>query len=329
MSVELVTGDARPVRSHLTWPPWAVSISVAILFFLAAHLSLALIDKTDGVAVFWPAAGVASGILVALGPTVRWPVVIGVVAATFAAKLLGDRNLASTTFFAVANAGEALIVAGLIQRFYGAPFELDQLRRVLGLFGATMVTAFVTGVVGTLGFMFFHPSASSAATIWLHWVASETLGTITVAPLVIGLASFLRSAPPRREIAEGTFALAIVGTLCLLLVFLPHEAWTLELAIALLCPLFVWIAARVRPSFMAVATFLCAFTIVWTTIFGIGLFGDTRLPLEERILSAQATILATSFGGLVLAALFSERRTHELAILEREHRWKKRFGLAA
>ena len=43
-------------------------------------------------------------------------------------------------------------------------------------------------------------------------------------------------------------------------------------------------------------------------------------PLEERILSAQATILATSFGALVLAALFSERRTHELAILERERR---------
>jgi PAS domain S-box-containing protein len=188
------------------------------------------------------------------------------------------------------------------------------------LFGALIVTAFVSGIVGTFGFLLFHPSASSAVTIWLHWVASETLGTITVAPLVIGLASLLRNAPPRREIAEGTFALAIVGALCLLLVFLPHEPWTLELAIASLCPLFVWIAARVRPAFMAGATFLCAFTIVWTTIFGIGLFGDTRLPLEERILSAQATILATSFGALVLAALFSERRTHELAILEREHR---------
>ena len=66
MSVELVTGDARPVRSHLTWPPWAVSISVAVVFFLAAQLSLALLDKADGVAVFWPAAGVASGFLVGL-----------------------------------------------------------------------------------------------------------------------------------------------------------------------------------------------------------------------------------------------------------------------
>ena len=318
MSLEVATRDAPPASLSAAWPPWVIAISVAIVFFLAAHLSLALLDKADGVAVFWPAAGVATGFLVAFGSTVRWPVVIGVVIATFAANLLGDRNLASTTFFVVANAGGPLIVAGLIQRFYGAPFELNELRSVFGLFIATIIAAIVSGFVGALGFVFFHPSVSSITTIWRHWVVSETIGSITVAPLVIGLASFLRNAPPRREIVEGAFALAIVATLCLLLIILPNEPWTLELAIASFCPLFVWIAARVRPAFTAVATFMCAITIVWTTIFAVGLFGDTRLPLEERILSAQATILATSFGALVLAALFSERRIHELAIIERE-----------
>jgi PAS domain S-box-containing protein len=38
------------------------------------------------------------------------------------------------------------------------------------------------------------------------------------------------------------------------------------------------------------------------------------------VLGAQATILATSLGALVLAALFSERRLHETAILQRESR---------
>jgi signal transduction histidine kinase/CheY-like chemotaxis protein len=320
MGSEVATTDAPVSRSSMLWPAWAVSGAVAIAFFLAARLSLALLDKSDGVAVFWPAAGVASGVIVAFGPIVRWPVVIGVVVATFAANLLGDRNLASSTFFAVANSCGPLVVAGLIQRFSGTPFELNELRRVFELFGATIAAAFVSGIVGTLGFALFHPSTSSAIVIWRHWVTSETLGTITVAPLVIGLASFLRNPPPQREIAEGAFALSIVATVCLLLVFLPNEPWTFELAIASLTPLFVWITARVRPAFTAVATFMCAITIVWTTIFGIGLFGDTRLPLEERVLSAQATILATSFGALVLAALFSERRLHEDAILERERR---------
>src|SRR4029453_10108177 len=99
MSVQLTTTDRPAVHSPLSWRPWAVSVFVAIAFFLAARLSLALLDKADGVAVFWPAAGVATGVLVALGPAMRWPVLIGVVAATFAANLLGDRNLASTSVF--------------------------------------------------------------------------------------------------------------------------------------------------------------------------------------------------------------------------------------
>ena len=250
----------------------------------------------------------------------RWPVIVGVVAATFAANLLGDRNLASTAFFAVANAVGPLVVSGLIQRWGNGPFELNELRRVFELFGATIAAAFVSGIIGTLGFVLFHATGLPVAKIWYQWVASESLGTITVAPLMLGLASFLREAPPRREAAEGTLALAMVAAICLLRVNLPDEPWTLKLALAALCPLFVWIAARVRPAFTAVATFMCAFMIVWTTTFGIGLFGDTRLPFEERILSAQAGVLAVSFGSLVLAALFSERRMHERAIVERELR---------
>jgi PAS domain S-box-containing protein len=45
-----------------------------------------------------------------------------------------------------------------------------------------------------------------------------------------------------------------------------------------------------------------------------------QLSTEQRVLGAQATILAISLGSLVLAALFSERRLHESAILEREAR---------
>jgi PAS domain S-box-containing protein len=320
MSLQVAANNAAPARWPLRWRPWAIAVLVAIAFFLAARVGLVLLDKTDGVAVFWPAAGVATGVMVAFGAAARWPVVIGVVAGTFAANLLGDRNLASTTVFAVANSIGPLVVAALIQRFCGAPFELNELRRVIGLFVATALAAFASGLVGALGFSLFHAPAASVATIWRHWVLSESLGTITVAPLVIGLASFLRQVPPQREIVEGTLALAILATLCLLLVFLPNEPWTLELAIAALAPLFVWIAARVRPAFTAVATFMCTITIVSTTIFSIGLFGDSRLPLEERVLSAQAAILATTFGALVLAALFSERRMHELAILEKERR---------
>ncbi len=302
--------------------PWVFTgaVAVATAYFLAAKLSLALLEEVDGVAVFWPAAGIASGVLIGFGSAARWPVVAGVMAATIAANLLGDRGIWSSIFFAAANAGEATVVAGLIQRFYRSPFELNGLRQVLGLFASTIGATIASGIVGTLGFVFFHGSTASVSTIWFHWFASDALGTITIAPLIIGFASLLRDVPPRREIAEGILALAVVTALCASLILLPHRTWTLELAIAVLCPLIVWIAARHPPFFTAAATFICAITIVWTTTFGIGVFGDPRLSIDQRILYAQATILAISFGALIVAALFSERRLHEIALLEREAR---------
>jgi PAS domain S-box-containing protein len=296
------------------------TVGVALTYFMAARLSLVLLGPVDGVAVFWPAAGVASGILIAVGSGARWPVVVGVVAATTAANLLGDRNIWSSVFFAAANAGEALIIAGLIHRFCGSPFELNELRKVLALFAATVAGTSLSGIAGTVGFVLFHGSTASPPVIWLHWFSSDALGTIEVAPLAIGLASLARNFPPRREIAEGVLALAVVFLVCALLVFLPNEPWTAVLAIGALCPLLLWIAARLRPAFTAVATFIVAITIVWTTIFAIGIFGDLQLSIEQRVLGAQATILAISLGALVLAALFSERRRHESAILEREAR---------
>ena len=198
------------------------AVGVALAYFFAARLSLALLEPVDGVAVFWPAAGVASGILIALGSAARWPVVVGVVAATIAANLLGDRNIWNSVFSAVANAGEAVIVAGLIHRFCGSPFELNELRRVLALFAATVVGTSLSGIAGTVGFVLFHGSAASPPVIWLHWFSSDALGIIAVAPLAIGLASLTRDFPPRREIAEGVLALAVVSLVCALAGFLAQ-----------------------------------------------------------------------------------------------------------
>src|SRR5262249_50205931 len=116
-----------------------LAIAVGIAYFIAAQLSLALLAKPDGVAVFWPAAGLSSGVLIALGREARWPVASGVMAATIIANLMGDRNVWSATVFALCNAGEALAAAGLIEHYFGSGFSLNRLRSVLGLLAAAVV----------------------------------------------------------------------------------------------------------------------------------------------------------------------------------------------
>src|SRR6516165_10758292 len=94
--------DARP-----WWIGVGLATAVGVLYFVGARLSLALLTKPDGVAMFWPAAGISAGLLIACGPRARWPVAAAVMAATVAANLLGDRNFGLAVVFALCNAGEA------------------------------------------------------------------------------------------------------------------------------------------------------------------------------------------------------------------------------
>src|SRR6266496_1727865 len=145
---------ADPTRRWVSAIGFAVAVGIA--YFMAARLSLSLLTKPDGVAVFWPAAGVAAGALIALGPGARWPVAIGTMAATIVANLLGDRTFAGAITFALCNAGEAMLTAFLVERQFGSDFSLDRLRHVLGLLAAAVIGAAVSGIGGSLGFKLFH-----------------------------------------------------------------------------------------------------------------------------------------------------------------------------
>ena len=165
----------EPLIAGVDLTRWAglivLTVAVGVAYFLAARLSLALLTKPEGVAVFWPAAGVAAGVLIALGPRARWPVVVGTMAATIVANLFGDRNLWSAVLFALCNAGEAVLAAWLIERYFGSDFRLGRLRNVLGLFAAAIAGTAVAAVGGTLGIDCFttrRPAVDDLADIGSH-----------------------------------------------------------------------------------------------------------------------------------------------------------------
>jgi PAS domain S-box-containing protein len=303
---------------------WVRSIGlfvlVGIAYFLSARLSLLLLTKPDGVAVFWPASGIAAGALIALGPRARLPVAAGAAVATIVANLLGDRTLMGALVFALCNAIEALLAGWLIEHYYGSNFSLDRMSHVLGLLGSAIVAAAVSGLGGTAGFLYFHNSTAPILSTWQHWLASDALGILTVAPLMIELASAAREPPPRSELIEGVVALVALAWISGFVILLPQGHWGIVIPIAALFPLLLWLAARCRPIFAAAASFMIAFTLVWMTTFGLGYFGNSSLSIEQRILGAQASILAISLCALVLASLFAERRHHEAALFEGQAR---------
>ena len=307
---------------------WAASIGLAaavgLTYFLTALLSYGLSLQSEGLAVFWPASGVSSGILIALGSRARWPVVSGVIVAVVADHLIMADPLRVGIAFALSDAAETLIIAGLVERYFGAEFSLDRLRHVLGILAAAVIGTCVSGIGGVAASVLLRPPTVPILTIWHHWVASNTIGFIAVAPLLIGLAGALHQQSRSGELVEGAAVLTTLAMMTGVIISLSPQRWETVVPIAWLSPMLFWLAARCRAVFAAAGAFIISVTIVCTTVFGIGHFGDHSLAIEDRILGAQASILIVALSAYVLAALFAERRESEARLassnmmLERE-----------
>ena len=311
-------------------PSWSwvsdawLAAAVACGYFLAARLSLGLLLKPNGVAVFWPAAGISSGLLIALGPHARWPVLAGVMVATIATHLIIHDPLWAGVALGLSNGAEALITAGLIHHYFGAGFNLVRVRHVAGVLAAAVAATTVSGMGGAVTYRLMRGPSAPMFDTWQHWFASDFIGIIAVAPLVIGLAAVVRRPSPRSEVIEGTLGLMAVALMTGLIISLPRGLWETLFPITWLFPVLAWLAARARPAFSAAGAFLVSITIVLTTILGVGHFGDPGYPITDRVLGAQAGILILALSAYVLAALFAQRKesaahlAHSNAMLERE-----------
>jgi PAS domain S-box-containing protein len=293
-----------------------LALTVSIAYFFAAELSIALLAKSDGLAMFWLAGGVSSGVLIALGPDARLPVAGGTIVATMIASLMGNRNIWASIVIALCNAGEALLAAWLIEHYFGSRFNLSKLRNVLGLLLAAVITNGAGAVGGTMAYKFLQDLTVPIWATWQHWFASGSVGVITVAPLTIGLAEALRAPPRRNEIIEGVVALTALMVMTVVIASVPPEPWGPVASVAVLFPILLWLIARCQPVFAAASAVMVSLTIVWTIAFGLGHFGDPALPIGDRILGAQAAILGFTLCAHVLAALFAERHQAEARLQE-------------
>jgi signal transduction histidine kinase len=297
---------AEPARRWLAGI--ALATIVGVVYYLAGRLGVGLILKPEGVAVFWPAAGVSTGVLIALGSQARWPVAAGVIAATVIVHLVIDDPLWAGVVLGVSNAAEALITAGLIQLYFSADFSFDRLVQVLTFLASAIIATAISGLGGAVTYRLMSGPSAQMLTSWLHWFASDTIGIIIVAPLVIGVAVAVRRPLPRDELIEGAAALAVLAVMTAITIFLRSPFWVTVLPVAVLFPIFLWITARCRPVYAAAAVFLVSITFVTTAVFGIGHFGDPSIQLSDRILQAQIAIVFMAIGAFVLAALFAESK---------------------
>ena len=294
-----------------------LALAIGIAYFLAGWLGLTL-RAEPGVAVFWPAAGIAVGALIALGPGARLPIAAAVVVATIACSLMIGRSAWQAIAFASINAGQTLFTAWLVERWFGSTFKLEDVQRVLGFLGASALGSAIAAVGATIAVSLINPTASPLH-VWRLWFAAKSLGIVTVAPMMIGLRDFMHERVPRHELIEGWAGVVTLAALSALLIALPDGPWATALPETLVFPFLLWFAIRCRPVFAAAAAFVVGLTVIGSTTLDIGHF-DTAKPLAERIVGAQTFVLAAAILAVLLAALFAERRRNEVALKDSNDR---------
>ena len=234
--------------------------------------------------------------------------------ATAAANLLRHFGVAATAVWVLGNTAEPLIIALLMQHFFGAHFKIDRLYCVLGLFAAAVAGTAVASTWWTFVYYWLFASLNEPTATWLHWIVSDFAGIVSVAPLVIGIATALRRPPTWREAIESMAALAVLGAMSGVIVSLPLGLWETVVPAALVFPILLWLAARWQPVFSAAGAFIVSMSVALTAIYGLGHFGNSGLSIDARVLQTQAIILVVAFGTAVLAALFAERRESEVRL---------------
>jgi integral membrane sensor domain MASE1 len=220
---------------------------LATVYFLTAQLGLLLLAQPSDVAVFWPASGFAAGFLIVSGRRAYSALVVGVVIGTAAANLLGDRSLITSILKGFCNAGEALLVAWLLDRWFGPAFGFGDLRRVLGFCAAAGLAASASALGGAATLTMFHTSAPFWE-VWRTWFLSDGVGIVVVAPFVVGLAQLWRELPRRDELIEGGAALGLLVVTSVYILSHPTTSWVSFSPGALVLPILLWLAARCHPT---------------------------------------------------------------------------------
>ena len=309
---------------------WSGGLQVALRHFLLAgslygaigYLSLVLGSGPEGVAIFWPASGIAAGLVLGLGRPAHVPVGLATLVATVAVNFHLGRSAGLALAFGALNAGEALAVGWLMERVPERQLAFRRLIRVLALFVAA-AAAVAIAATGALLAIQTHTSPSAPwNVIWQAWFLSDFVGIAVVAPLVVALIDQARMPDDKHE---WTFDIALL----LLFAFAAYHAlslrfdagtWQAVAPGATLLPILVWLSARAQPVVPAVAVVLLAVMMAAFAASGSGRYGDDRLPLESRVLAAQVALVAVSLTALCISALFAERRAAEARLKVSEHR---------
>ena len=283
---------------------WSAALVAMVLTLSTAALGLAITE--GGLALFWPAAGMVTGLWLVTPRDRRRTVLVGLALGLAIGNVIAGRPPSVNALFVCANLGEAWLVGWLLERSMGTPVELRTLAQSARFIFVVALAVTVGGALGSAALLAFTDVGDGYLATWTLWMRARGLGMLTIAPAVVSLGSKRRWWFERawRENSATLVALVLILALTYLMVSVDvsgAELLALLLLLALVYPLILFVAARSEPVWTYVALLLITLVLVWRVDHGGGIFrGSTEV--------AQAFLFVTSLWALTLAVVMEQQR---------------------
>jgi PAS domain S-box-containing protein len=292
---------------------WAGVALTFLAYVVVSRLTLLGRFEPQQMTSFWPAAGLALGVLACTRKGL-WPAVAGAIwLASIGVNLSTGVSVPVSAGIGLANTVEPLLAAWLYRRTFPVPTHLGTLGQGVALVTAAIPAAMVGALIGSLSVLFLG-SGSDFGTVLPSWFVGDFVGLIIMGPLVISWWPFRNrdewfpSARDRVQMAALLAAIAFVAILVFTSEPTPFSAlfspfWTL--------PLLLMAALQLGVQGVSLGAVIVAVVAVAATVNGTGPFALDPLEVPERILALQFYLILNIIPLLLLATAVTGLRRRE------------------
>ncbi len=293
----------RDLGGHIQRMPnyWQVGL-LAIVYFIAAKLSLLLAIPPGYATAVWPPSGIALAATLLLGNRV-WP---GVWLGAALVNYTVNSSLILALMMGTGNALEALAGATLIRRYVGVPRRFEHGRDVVIFVAVAAVSCTIAATVALLSMTVMSlVSRPEFLSNWWTWWQGDVTGIIIVTPLILSWCLRRRATWSRQKKLEAVCfgSLLLIVTL---LVFRDSTGFLSPFSLTFtILPFMIWAAFRLSQWVVTTATAVVSAFAINYTLNGIGPFA--LWSTNESLLILLAFISTVVITSLVLSALRIER----------------------
>jgi signal transduction histidine kinase len=276
---------------------------VAVVYYVAARLSLELALVHGQVTPVWPPTGIALVSILVLGPR-AWP---AIAVAALAVNLPLGPNPVGAALIAAGNT-LAPLTATYLMRSAGFRLELDRLTDAVSLILLGALTGMaVSATVGSSVLVGFGavPPASFAQT-WAVWWTGDAMGVLLVAPFLLSFRQ--RPQEPALDWRGRVELTALLAAVAMLAFLVFQNRFRLEYVVF---PLIAIAALRFRLRGAAAAALIASGVAVWAAVDNAGPFADETLLQKMVTLQVFNIFVALSSFVLVAYVASRDREQHE------------------